>query len=267
LHGDCKEIAMRALLPALAMTWLSPAVALDLTEYRLTPSADTTIFADINGLNRSWDDHSDGQGGSLWLSTTAGGIVRRALLRFDLSVIPAGMQVVSATLTLYESRARDSHDVSLHRVLASWGEGLSNAGSQGTGDQATAGDATWRWRDYLVSEWSTRGGDFVPEASATTTVGSPLEPYTWGPTPNLVADIQHWLAHPAGNHGWIMIGAEIDAQNAKRFDSRESGVPSNRPLLVVQVAQIPEPASAALLALGVAALGAWRRPRAASAPR
>lgn len=192
---------MRTTLPALFMIWLSPAAALELTEYRLAPSADTTIFADISGLNRSWDDRSDGQGSSLWLSTTAGGIVRRALLRFDLTAIPAGMQVVSATLTLYESRARDSHDISLHRLLAPWGEGQSNGGSQGTGDQAMAGDATWRWRDYLVSEWSTRGGDFVPEASATTSVGLPLESYTWGSTPAMVADVQAWLADPAGNNG------------------------------------------------------------------
>lgn len=258
---------MRALLPALALTWLSPVAALELAEYRLAPAADTTIFADISGVNRSWDDHSDGMGSSLWLSTTAGGIVRRALLRFDLSDIPAGMQGVSARLTPYESRARDSHDVGLHRLLAPWGEGQSNGGAQGTGDQATVGDATWRWRDDLVAEWSTRGGDFVAEASATATVGLPLEAHTRGSTPGMVADVRRWLADPAGNHGWIMIGPEIDAQNVKRFDSRESGVPSNRPLLVLQLARIPEPASALLLAGGLLALGGWRRANAAARRR
>lgn len=64
-----------------------------------------------------------------------------------------------------------------------------------------------------------------------------------------------------------MIGREIDAQNAKRFDSRESGVPPNRPLLVLQLTPIPEPASALLLALGVAALAAGHRLRAASRSR
>ncbi len=223
-------------------------------EYRFEPVADTTIFADVAGANLSWDERSDGQGESLWLSTTAGGVLRRALVRFDLGALPAGMQVVSASLTLYESRSRADHDVTLHRVLAPWGEGASNGGSQGEGDQATAGDATWRWRDYGVAEWATRGGDFVAAASASTLVGPQNAPYTWASTTGLVADVQRWLADPQANHGWILIGPEIDAQNAKRFDSGESGVPAQRPWLVVQVSPVPEPGMAALLAAGLAVL-------------
>jgi hypothetical protein len=246
------------LLPATA------AATTPVVEYRLAPAADTTIFADVAGFDRRWDDVSDGQGASLWLSTTAGGVLRRSLVRFDLGAIPQGMQVVSASLTLYESRARDEHAVDLHRVLAPWGEGASSGGSQGEGDQAEAGDATWRWRDYRVAEWATPGGDFVPTASARTLVGLPNAFYTWGSTPGLVADVQGWLADPSSNHGWMLIGAEIDAQNAKRFDSGESAVASLRPLLVVQVSPVPEPGAAALLAAGLAVLAFSARSRAPS---
>lgn len=231
--------------------------AAPVTELRLAPVADTSIYADINGFDRSWDERSDGQGESLWLSTTADGLLRRALVRFDLSAVPEGMQVVSATFTLYQSRSRSDHAVTMHRLLGSWGEGLSNGGSQGTGAQATAGDATWRWRDYGVTEWTTRGGDFVSAASASTFVGPPNQSYTWASTEGLRADVQGWLANPASNHGWILLGQEIDSPNAKRFDSGESPFATQRPLLVLQVTPIPEPGSALLLAAGVGVIG-WR---------
>ncbi|GAB4038238.1 MAG: hypothetical protein Fur0014_06820 [Rubrivivax sp.] len=248
------------LLPASAVAAAVP------LEFRFTPAADTTIFADVAGFDRRWDDVSDGQGASLWLSTTAGGVLRRSLVRFDLGAIPHGMQVVSSTLTLYESRARDEHAVDLHRVLAPWGEGASDGGSQGEGDQAEAGDATWRWRDCQVAEWATPGGDFVPTASASMRVGLPNAFYTWGSTPGLVADVQGWLADPSSNHGWILIGAEIDAQNAKRFDSGESATATLRPLLVVQVSPVPEPGAAALLAAGLAVLAFARLSARSRAP-
>lgn len=113
------------LLPTTAVlaTASLPAAAIATAEFSFEPTADTTMFADIAGFDPSWDDVSDAQGVSLWLSTTAGGVLHRALVRFDLGTIPDGMRIVTASLTLYESRARDSHEASLHRLLAPWGEG------------------------------------------------------------------------------------------------------------------------------------------------
>lgn len=251
--------SLMALALASGAAW--PAWAQPATAFTFTPSADTSLFVDITGTNPAYEQVSDGQGSSLWLDTTAGGVLRRALLRFDLGAIPAGWQVSAVTLTLYQSRARSVHDVALHRVLAPWGEGASDGGAQGNGAPAQAGDATWRWRDYGVSEWQQPGGDFVAQASASTFVGQPNQAYTWGSSAGMVADVQHWLDQPGSNHGWILIGAELDAQNAKRFESSESLQVELRPLLTVLAAPVPEPASALLLALGGGSLLLLRRPR------
>ena len=222
--------------------------------YSFQPVADTSIYADILGENRGWDHVSDAKGESLWLSTTAGGLLRRALVRFDLGSIPAGFKVVEASLSLYQARARDSHAVALHRITASWGEGLSDGGSAGIGAAATAGDATWRWRDYQVAEWTQRGGDFVAQASASTLVAPQEQAYTWQSTPGLVADVQGWLDNPASNFGWILVGPELDLRNAKRFDSLQGSLAANRPLLQVQLAPVPEASTLAMLAVGLLGL-------------
>jgi hypothetical protein len=50
----------------------------------------------------------------------------------------------------------------------------------------------------------------------------------------MVADLQAWLDDPAGNFGWLLLGSESGGASAKRFDSRETGVPESRPTLVVE---------------------------------
>jgi len=219
------------------MTWLIPMVLMAASHvsaiaatYQLSPVADTTIFAEQNG-NSDYDSTSDG-GPNLWVATTFGSQMRRALLRFDLSAIAPGSRITSVQLSLYEIRARDNGNVALHRVLASWGEATSSAGDSGSGAPAEAGDATWAYRYFPSVTWSVRGGDISPQPSATIFVGSPGERYTWSST-QMMADVQGWLNAPATNHGWIMIGDEAREGSAKRFGSRENSVASLRPILTV----------------------------------
>jgi hypothetical protein len=111
-------------------------------------------------------------------------------------------------------------EISLHRALADWGEGTSDAAAQeGKGAPATPGDATWLHTTFDAALWAAPGGDFTPEPSATTTVDQPGA-YTWE-SPQLAADAQAWLDAPATNFGWIILGGESANGTAKRFDSRE----------------------------------------------
>jgi hypothetical protein len=205
---------------------------------QLTPAADATIFGEQTG-GPAADGLADGAGPNVWTSVLASGVTRRALLRFDLGALPPGAQVMSVSLSLFQVRARDSHAVQLHRVLASWSEGPANPGGTGAGVPAQAGDSTWshrRWPDLL---WAQRGGDFVATASASTLVGGGTGVFTWSSTPQLVADVQGWLAQPGSNHGWILIGDDQGLQNAKRFSSRED-VPAGRPTLTITYQPLPE---------------------------
>jgi hypothetical protein len=245
-------------------------------EVVLVPIQDTSIFS---GTSDS-DGLGDGSGESLWLSVTAGGLNRRLLLKFDLAAIPRGSTVRAVTLSLYESRARDAHAVTVHRLLQSWGEGASNGGTAGAGAPAQPGDATWISRFHPHSAWSTPGGLFHAEASASTVVGSPNQRYTWSAqvdasgsaAPLLVQDVQAWVDAPTTNHGWVLVGKEDGTQNAKRFSSRTSAEP---PRLSVryreaepnaQDGDVPLPPWALVTLAGLLAAGLARSRRAAAPP-
>ena len=123
----------------------------------------------------------------------------------------------------------------MHRLLAEWGEGSSNASDRGGGQGAASstGDATWIHTSFDSGTWSSLGGDFATTASSSLEISSPGS-YTWSSTPQLVADVQGWIANGSSNYGWIVIGDESAGRTAKRFDSREHGTASVRPQLVVE---------------------------------
>jgi hypothetical protein len=229
--------------------------------------ADATIFAEQTG-GTAYDAVADGSGANLWTSVIAAGVVRRALLRFDLSALPAGAQLLEARLEAFMIRLREPQSIALHRITAAWGEGASNGGDAGIGAPATAGDCTWSHRVWPTQHWSTRGGDYVPSASASVSVAGWPAPVVWASTPALVGDVQGWINSPASNHGWMMIGRETGAQNASRLGSRNSTELSARPRLRVSWldatadADIPIPAWAlAVLGAGAAASLLKRRGR------
>ncbi|MFZ0389168.1 MAG: DNRLRE domain-containing protein [Calditrichia bacterium] len=190
---------------------------------------DNTLYEDANG------GLSNGAGQHFFAGKTAGGEVRRGLVKFDVAGnIPAASTIDSVFLVLNLSRTISAaHTVSLHRLLNDWGEGTSDApGQQGGGTAATVNDATWIYTFYNTDFWTTAGGDFSATASASLPVNSPGV-YTWASTPQMVADVQDWLNNPSANFGWALLGNESADGTAKRFDSRENPTAANRPALMV----------------------------------
>jgi hypothetical protein len=224
-------------LDAQALAKLRPKASARAETVTLVPIEDNTLYEAADA------QLSNARGPGLFAGRTNQGpdSTRRGLLAFGVAEsIPAGSVILSATLTLHVSRTiSGAHDVSLHRVLAGWGEGTSNAGdSGGSGAAATPGDATWVFRFFDTATWTAPGGDFSATPSATRSVGG-LGAYTWGSTPQMVADVQGWLDRPAEDFGWLVKGEEATDGTAKRFESRESLSAAMRPVLLVQL-QAPQ---------------------------
>ena len=219
-----------ALLPALAPT---PARADTIT---LAPARDNTLYEDATGAL------SNGAGPTLFAGRTnqISFSIRRGLLAFDLSSIPAGSTITGAQLVLHVGQGSATpRTTTLHRVLANWGEGASDAGPQGgAGAAATAGDATWLHTFFSSAFWAAPGGDFVVAASASQAVAD-VGFYGWGSTAAMVADVQQWLDAPASDAGWLLRGLESASATARRYDSRESTTPSFRPALTIEFTPPP----------------------------
>ncbi|RMI04727.1 MAG: DNRLRE domain-containing protein, partial [Calditrichaeota bacterium] len=201
------------------------------TQVTLFPIKDNTLYEDSTG------SLSNGAGEHIFAGKNALGAIRRALLAFNVAEnIPQGATITAVTLTLHMSRtnpAAGPRTVSLHRALSDWGEGTSNApGEEGSGAPATPGDATWLHTFFDTDFWNNMGGDFASASSASQTVAD-TGFYTWGSTPEMVADVQDWLDNPLSDFGWILIGDESTGITAKRFDSKEDTVASHRPRLTV----------------------------------
>ncbi|HUS94137.1 MAG TPA: DNRLRE domain-containing protein [Patescibacteria group bacterium] len=199
------------------------------------PKKDNTLYEPI--INPPIK--SNGAGNYIFAGNTDGFGARRALVSFDIAGnILKNSTIISTTLDLHMSKTIiGDQTVSLHKLFADWGEGTSDAlGEEGMGAAATEGDATWQHTFYSSTTWSNEGGDFASTASVTQTVGF-AGSYTWGTSSGMVEDVQGWLQDPGSNYGWIILGRENLIPTAKRFDSRENPIESNRPRL--NVAYIP----------------------------
>ena len=193
-------------------------------------SKDNTLYEDSGG------QLSNGAGRHLFAGRTNSGLVRRGVIAFDIAGnIPDDVIISGVSLTLNMSKTQAlAETVQLHRLMADWGEGASNASAnEGAGIASESGDATWAHMRYDSETWETPGGDFSTASSAAqTVVGVGL--YTWGSTDNMVSDVQSWLDDTSTNFGWLLLGNEDENRTTKRFDSRENSTEANRPALTIE---------------------------------
>jgi spore coat protein A len=215
----------------------------------LPPVGDTTIYQGIDPeTEENYELNSCGAGAGLFVGVTADGLLRRALIEFDIAgSIPAGSTIDRVELTLDITRSGDNQDapMSLHSVSEEWGEGIVDCdavqGGGGKGAPANPGDATWLEAQFQSHPWQSPGGDFAA-ASATATVGAgntDLGVWDSGTAGNevMAADVQSWLDSPGSNDGWILVGDESRDTTARRFSSREGAA---APFLVVEFTPVGE---------------------------
>lgn len=227
---------MRASLVSIAVAVIAAPLSVRADSVSLSAAADNTLFENAEGAL------SNGAGQFLFAGATAIPALRRACVRFDVSSIPPGSVINSATLTLYLTRSISGEaQVTVHRITAAWGEaGSAAAGNEGGGAFAMPGDATWVHTFFDTSLWVNEGGDFSPVVSAAQTVAIVPAPIVWADA-GLAADVQAWIDGTALNAGWILIGDETAVPTAKQFGSRENVDPSRRPRLDIDFTPPPPP--------------------------
>ncbi len=202
----------------------------------------------------------NGSGQGLFAGASGNGTIQRGLIEFDLSSISAGSIITNVTLTMHVNSVGSANTVdtiTLNTLLQSWNAGTAGGGNAtnggGSGYAANPGDATWT--SSGSSPWAA-GGAFNTSISDSLEIGG-IGFYTFSGT-DLISNIQNWVDNPETNFGWILRGNELINGSSKRFSSSENtgSGGANVPLLNIeyQVAVVPIPASAWLLASGLIAL-------------
>lgn len=230
---------------------LSPLFA---TTLSFTPVADNTLYESATGAL------SNGEGTRLFSGLTRNGAIRRGLVRFDLSSIPAGSTIQAVTVSFNRERGGGGNNTfQLNRSLLLWGEGTSAAsGQQGGGTTAGLGDATWTSTGIGSVVWSAVGGDFAASSGSAVLSGNQLD---FSSSAGLISDVSGWVNDSTSNFGWVLTGDETATSSAAAFSTRESATAANQPTLSVTFEAVPEPSSAllALISLGSIAVRRTRR--------
>ncbi|WP_223789392.1 DNRLRE domain-containing protein [Marinicella meishanensis] len=199
------------------------------TSVQFTPSKDNTLYETVDGST------SNGAGDRLFMGKTNSNAIRRAVLEFDVTDIPATAVIESVALDLAIINlptGADSGTADIHFVTAEWGA----AGSSGSGNGAPSqsGDATWIHRLFDTDSWNTAGGDFIGTASASTSYSDSDTTLSFASSSGLIADVTTWVQNPAENHGWIILGDEANLGNARGMGSADNLNSNARPVLTIE---------------------------------
>ena len=202
-------------------------------------------------------ERSNAKGPNLWSGKGSNGNLKRSAMFFDCSnSIPNEATITSAVLVLTLDRAQPNvgpTDITVHRLVADWGEGTSDASfvdGGGRGTNATPGDMTFThrfWNPGTNDLWATAGGEFVANGSAGAVAlwpqfsdGPPFHPKynlrsgDGGSTATLLEDdIQKIIDGTNPDYGWMLVGDETQQPTSKRYLSREAVDESERPILLV----------------------------------
>jgi pimeloyl-ACP methyl ester carboxylesterase len=144
----------------------------------------------------------------------------RGLLRFDVTqYIPAGSNILSATLTLRVNRRSSTSSMNLlfYQVLQPWEQG------QVTWKEAQDGASWWGGGGC---EGSSRSQTPLAQVEVNQRTGEPI-------VVDLTAGVQEWVDHPENSHGLLLQGQPGVGRVTYWFGSSEHLTPDYRPELEV----------------------------------
>ena len=200
---------------------------LDITPVSSTPPS-TTLELDSAAdtrLEQKAPDSNYAGATTLWAAGNSNGAcaLAEAALRFNLSGVPAGRTITSATLKLYVTHTSAAGQFQVYSLKRNWSEGT----------------ATWkRWA--ASSLWSHPGANYVPADRGSIPRGSFTgTPATTGYAlfplnSDGIRQVQEWIDGVLPNHGFLVRPTVAspcsNAQDDMGFQSREG---ANPPKLVI----------------------------------
>lgn len=169
--------------------------------------------------------------------TTKSSSYTTALLKFDISDVPAGAVIQSATLSVKVTNTIEQAYLAV--LTTAWEESTVTWNTFGTGAPGAAGGVT-------VGSDTLADPLFLGAAFGTTTPNTtPMQQI------DVTATIQSWLDNPGTNQGWAFIRADTNKGNIVASEEANPLYTSERPMLTISY--VPEPSAALLLVLGVLA--------------
>lgn len=206
-------IQAKTLIIAAAVVWAAAGMA-QASIISLDPAQDVRVLS----------ESPDQIGNDRYLSVWQVGKEHRSLVQFDLSGIPAGQRIISATFTLYNevdapwSANPDGDPMDIYAISQSWSETTTT-----WNNQPSVSDTVY--------------------ATANDNPGS-LQPVTW----DVTSLVQAWYDGSIANNG---LEIRSSGTNQLHFLSSNEQAPGTYgPNLTVVYEPVPEPATLALLAVG-----------------
>lgn len=159
------------------------------------------------------------------ITVGGGSALRRGLVQFDLSGIPANIDIKSAKIEMYyyaTGSTATAADIGAYQVVRGWAEGTGS----GT---ATNNGATWNTYDG-INAWGLPGGDYNTNVeSIVYGIQGTYGWYSW----DVTGLARGWYKGTIPNYGVLFKSEQESLSHYKYFYSSESGETALRPRLVV----------------------------------
>ena len=173
---------------------------------------------------------------NLAVGSFGNGIAARALLKWDLSSIPAGSVIVNAEMSLYSYNDGGNKRIAIkaHRLLRPWVEGTLD----GQDRQLDNPDSVCWTESGSGLSWQAGGASGSGDrslSSITMTTNSGVGRYTW----NITSAVQNWVNGNWANDGILLESLNENLANIKYFNASEVQTSSRRPQLIVDYVVAP----------------------------
>ncbi len=240
-----KDSGVAGKLPSVVLTYLVPQNTTASGVNTVTVSADTHVREDAVDKNFGIANKIETNPSN----NAAGTSEYHGLLRFDLSMIPPGATINSATLKLVSESSRSNHVVEIREATRSWAEG-------GSDNSTCVIGATWLAPNCTDTStaWNGSGGNFrstpSPWGSAVYATVTPVGGSTVQ-NATVTALVQDWINGTKTNLGFAMIATGTDTGQAD-WGSREGGKPAT---LVVDWVMPPSASTGTALSTNRALVG------------